>query len=242
VSENVLVVEHDPRLRVSLAASLQRAGYRARCVASIGEAESALASGDAGALLIDRKLPGESALSFVSRLRASTATRQLAIVVLSERAEEDDRVLSLEAGADHYLELPVSEKELAARISALLRRRGYREPGEALEIDGVPVESSTNPGMGNRAAITLPPLEYRLLALLMTHPGRVYTRDQIMKELWPDRPLVERTVDVYVSRLRKALVPYGHERLIRTVHGAGYTFVGRHKRSTLQGPPPAAAK
>ena len=227
VSANILVVEHDPRLRESLAAPLQRAGYEARCVASLAEAETALAGGEADALLIERRLPGESALSFVSRLRARPATRHLAIVVLSEGAHEDDRVLALEAGADHYLELPISEKEFAARIAALLQRRG-RGPREGLEIDGVPLK--------------LPPIEHRLLALLMSHPSRVYSREQIMKELWPQRVMVERTVDVYVSRLRRALAPYGHEGLIRTVHGAGYTFAGRHKRSTLQGPPPAAAR
>src|SRR5919197_733469 len=123
---NILVVEHDPRLRASLAAPLQRAGYEARCVASLAEAETALAGGEADALLIERRLPGESALSFVSRLRARPATRHLAIVVLSEGAHEDDRVLALEAGADHYLELPISEKEFAARIAAARACRAYR--------------------------------------------------------------------------------------------------------------------
>jgi two-component system, OmpR family, phosphate regulon response regulator PhoB len=227
VPANILVIEHDPRLRASLAAPLQRAGYQAHCVASLAEAESALAGQETDALLIERRLPGESALSFVSLLRARPATRHLAIVVLSEGAHEDDRVLALEAGADHYLELPVSEKELAARIAALLHRRD-RESREGIEIDGVPIK--------------LPRLEYRLLSLLMSHPGRVYSREQIMKELWPERMLVERTVDVYVSRLRKALTPYGQEGRLRTVHGAGYTFLGRHNRSTLQGPPPAAAR
>jgi two-component system phosphate regulon response regulator PhoB len=138
---------------------------------------------------------------------------------------EQDKVSGLEAGADDYLTKPFSPKELAARIKAVLRRRAPQLSGDAVEAEGLRLDPVTKKVRAGERRLELSPAEFRLLHFLMTHPGRVYTRAQLLDLVWGDHVFIEeRTVDVHIRRLRKALEPSGHDRLIDTVRGSGYGF------------------
>jgi two-component system phosphate regulon response regulator PhoB len=175
--------------------------------------------------VLDWMLPGESGLAFARRLRADERTRELPILMLTARAMEQDKVSGLEAGADDYLTKPFSPKELAARIKAVLRRRAPQLSGDAVEAEGLRLDPATRRISVQGKRIELSPSEFRLLHFLMTHPGRVYTRAQLLDHVWGDHVFIEeRTVDVHIRRLRKALEPTGHDRLVDTVRGSGYGF------------------
>jgi len=162
-------------------------------------------------------------LSFARRLRADERTRELPILMLTARAMEQDKLSGLEAGADDYLTKPFSPKELAARIKAVLRRRAPQLSGDLVEIEGLRLDPASYRVSAGERRLSLSPAEFRLLHFLMTHPGRVYSRTQLLDQVWGDHVYIEeRTVDVHIRRLRKALEPSGHDRLIDTVRGAGY--------------------
>jgi two-component system, OmpR family, phosphate regulon response regulator PhoB len=168
-------------------------------------------------------LPGESGLSFARRLRGDARTRDLPILILTARAMEQDKVSGLEAGADDYLTKPFSPRELAARIKAILRRRAPQLADEVVEIEGLRLDPGAKRVSAGSQRLELSPAEFKLLQFLMTHPGRIYSRAQLLDQVWGDHVFIEeRTVDVHIRRLRKALEPSGHDRLISTVRGSGY--------------------
>jgi two-component system phosphate regulon response regulator PhoB len=174
-------------------------------------------------LVLDWMLPGESGLAFARRLRGDARTRDLPILMLTARAMEADKLSGLEAGADDFITKPFSPKELAARIKAVLRRRAPQLSGDAVEIQGLRLDPATRRVSAGKQHLALSPSEFRLLHFLLTHPGRIYTRAQLLDHVWGDHVFIEeRTVDVHIRRLRKALQPSGHDRLIDTVRGAGY--------------------
>ena len=143
--------------------------------------------------------------------------------MLTARAMEQDKISGLEGGADDYLTKPFSPKELAARIKAVLRRRAPQLSGDAVEIEGLRLDPASRRVSAAGQRLELAPSEFRLLHFLMTHPGRVYSRTQLLDQVWGDHVFIEeRTVDVHIRRLRKALEPSGHDRLIDTVRGSGY--------------------
>jgi two-component system phosphate regulon response regulator PhoB len=138
---------------------------------------------------------------------------------------EHDKISGLEAGADDYLTKPFSPKELAARIKAVLRRRAPQHSGDQVEVEGLRLDPAARLVTAGERRLELSPVEFRLLNFLMTHPGRVYSRSQLLDQVWGDHVYIEeRTVDVHIRRLRKALQPSGHDRLIDTVRGAGYAL------------------
>jgi two-component system phosphate regulon response regulator PhoB len=170
-------------------------------------------------------LPGESGVTLTRRLRAEERTRDLPILMLTARAMEHDKVSGLDAGADDYLTKPFSPKELAARIKAVLRRRAPQLADDVVEIAGLRLDPAARRVIANGAVVDLAPTEFRLLHFLMTHPERIYTRAQVLDHVWGDHVFIEeRTVDVHIRRLRKALEPTLHDRLIDTVRGSGYGF------------------
>jgi two-component system phosphate regulon response regulator PhoB len=190
---------------------------------SAEEAEAAIRAELPDVLLLDWMLPGESGLAFARRLRGDPRTRDLPILMLTARAMEADKLSGLEAGADDFITKPFSPKELAARIKAVLRRRAPQLSGDAVEMQGLRIDPSTRRVSAGQHSLALSPSEFRLLHFLMTHPGRIYTRAQLLDQVWGDHVFIEeRTVDVHIRRLRKALEPSGHDRLIDTVRGAGY--------------------
>jgi len=225
MSATVLVVEDEPQIQELVAVNLEHIGHKVLRAASAEEAEAAIRNALPDVLVLDWMLPGESGVAFARRLRADERTRELPILMLTARAMEHDKVSGLEAGADDYLTKPFSPKELAARIKAVLRRRAPQLSGDAVEAEGLRLDPAARRVTAKQQKVDLSPSEFRLLHFLITHPGRVYTRAQLLDYVWGDHVFIEeRTVDVHIRRLRKALEPTGHDRLIDTVRGSGYGF------------------
>ena len=220
---NVLVVEDEPAVQELIAVNLEHGGHRVRLA---DDAETALRMVKAelpDLLVVDWMLPGMSGMALAKALRAEGRTRHLPIILLTARGEEADKIAGLEAGADDYVTKPFSPRELVARIRAVLRRRAPEAGDEPVEVSGLRLEPATRRVIGHRGPVELGPTEFRLLQFLMTHPERVHTRRQLLDRVWGDHVYIEeRTVDVHVRRLRKALEPTGHDRLIETVRGSGY--------------------
>jgi two-component system phosphate regulon response regulator PhoB len=225
MSANVLVVEDEPQIQELVAINLEHFGHRVRRASTAEEAELAIRAALPDVVVLDWMLPGESGIAFARRLRADARTRDLPILMLTARALEQDKISGLEAGADDYLTKPFSPKELAARIKAVLRRRAPQLSGDVIEAQGLKLDPAAHRVTAGDERLALAPSEFKLLHFLMTHPGRVYSRSQLLDHVWGDHVYVEeRTVDVHVRRLRKALAATGHDRLISTVRGAGYGF------------------
>lgn len=223
MSADVLVVEDEPQIQELVAVNLEHAGHRVRRAASAEEADAAIRAALPDVVVLDWMLPGESGLAFARRLRGDARTRDLPILMLTARAMESDKVSGLEAGADDYLTKPFSPRELNARIKAVLRRRAPQLSGDAIEVEGLRLDPATHRVTVGAERITLSPSEFKLLHFLLTHPGRVYSRAQLLDHVWGDHVYIEeRTVDVHIRRLRKALEPTGRDGLIDTVRGAGY--------------------
>jgi two-component system, OmpR family, phosphate regulon response regulator PhoB len=224
----ILVVEDDPATLELVAHGLQDAGYRALCAASAEEAEVALAAELPDGVVLDLVLPGQSGLALLRRMRFEERTQNVPVLLHTAHALEQDRVLGLEAGADDYITKPFSSRELAARIGAVLRRRrGLGRSPELVEIGNVQADPLTQRASAAGQALDLPRTQFRLLYFLMTHPGRLYSRGQLRELVWADEvSLEERSIDVHVTRLRKALAASGNEHLIETVRGAGYRLRG----------------
>jgi len=223
MSARVLVVEDEPHIQELVAVNLEHAGHRVVRAASAEDADTAIRAELPDVIVLDWMLPGESGVAFARRLRGDPRTRDLPIIMLTARAMEQDKISGLEAGADDYLTKPFSPKELAARIKAVLRRRAPQLSGDAVELEGLRLDPAARRVTTKDGRLELSPSEFRLLHFLMTHAGRIYSRAQLLDQVWGDHVFIEeRTVDVHIRRLRKALEPSGHDRLIDTVRGSGY--------------------
>jgi two-component system, OmpR family, phosphate regulon response regulator PhoB len=222
--KTILLVEDDNAIREMLAFNLQRAGYQVRSVAHGRDVRSAIADGWPDAILMDWMLPDISGLELTRQLKRDPKTREIPIIMVTARVEEDDRVAGLDGGADDYIVKPFSPRELLARIRTVLRRGAVAE-SEVAAVGDLKLNTASHQVLVGDTEISLGPTEYRLLAFFMYHPDRVYSRAQLLDRVWGGNVYVEeRTVDVHIRRLRKALTPFGHDRLIRTVRGAGYRF------------------
>jgi two-component system phosphate regulon response regulator PhoB len=222
---SILIVEDEPAILELVAINLEHAGYDTLRAKNAEEAAQRLVEVLPDLVLLDWMLPGQSGLALARRLRADARTRELPIIFLTARAEELDKVAGLEVGADDYITKPFSTKELVARIRALLRRRKPHHGQAPVEIAGLRIDPAAHRVSGNGQPLALGPTEFRLLHYFMTHPNRVYTRTQLMDEIWGDQVIIEeRTVDVHIRRLRQALSPSGHDSLIETVRGRGYAL------------------
>ncbi len=225
VAKKILLVEDEEAIREMVVLSLSRAGFETEEAADAAEAEQKLADGLPDLILLDWMLPGMSGIELARRLRREEYTREVPIIMLTARGEEDDKVRGLEAGVDDYLSKPFSPRELVARMKAVMRRSQPIGESEVVEVDGLCLDLSSHRVTANGAALEMGPTEFRLLHFFMSHPERVFSRTQLLDRVWSRGSFVEeRTVDVHIRRLRKALEPTGHERLIQTVRGAGYRF------------------
>ena len=225
MSATILVVEDEPQVQELVAVNLEHAGHRVRRASSASEAVTSIREELPDVLILDWMLPDESGLSLTRRLREDERTRSLPILMLTARAMEQDKISGLEAGADDYLTKPFSPKELAARIKAVLRRRAPQLADDVVEIGGLRLDPAARRVTANGKIIELAPTEFRLLHFFLTHPERIYSRAQVLDYVWGDHVFIEeRTVDVHIRRLRKALEPSGHDRFIDTVRGSGYGF------------------
>jgi two-component system phosphate regulon response regulator PhoB len=193
--------------------------------ANAAEAYRAVSAALPDVILLDWMLPDGSGLAIARRLRSEARTREVPIIMLTARAADDDKVAGLDSGADDYVTKPFSPRELEARIQAVLRRRTPQLSKEAVEIEGLILNPATRTVTGTGERLKMGPTEFELLHFFMTHPDRVYGRAQILDQVWGDHVFLEdRTVDVHIRRLREALSPSGHDRLVETVRGAGYRF------------------
>jgi two-component system phosphate regulon response regulator PhoB len=221
----ILVVEDEPAIQELISATLQHAGHRVMRAYSAEEAVPLVNGTLPDVVLLDWMLPGMNGIQFARRLRGEDRTRELPIIMLTARGEEQDKVAGLDSGADDYLTKPFSPRELVARIKAVLRRRAPQMTEDCVEVDGLRVDPVTHRVTGNSSQLDLGPTEFRLLHFFMTHQERVFNRTMLLDQVWGDHVFVEeRTVDVHIRRLRAVLEATGHDRLIQTVRGSGYRF------------------
>jgi len=176
-------------------------------------------------ILLDWMLPGQSGIMLARQWRQSARTRDLPIIMLTARAEESDKIVGLDAGADDYLTKPFSTGELLARVRALLRRSAPDALDAPVEVGPLRLDPATHRVSRAGTEVKVGPTEFRLLHFFMTHPERVHSRSQLLDRVWGDHVFIEeRTVDVHVKRLREALAPADCAAMIETVRGAGYRF------------------
>jgi len=226
--KSILIVEDEKPIRDMIAFGLRRAGFAVSEAEDCGQARNCLADRRPDLLLVDWMLPDMSGLELTRQLKRDADTRDLPVILLTARADESDKVLGLEGGADDYVTKPFSARELVARINAVLRRASPVAAGEVVEAEGLRLDQAGHRVMAGETTVTLGPTEYRLLSFFMTHPERVYTRGQLLDRVWGGNVYVEeRTVDVHIRRLRKALGEHGYDRFVQTVRGAGYRFSTR---------------
>jgi two-component system phosphate regulon response regulator PhoB len=222
--KKILVVEDERPIREMLVFNLGRAGYQVRPAADGREARAAIADGRPDVVLMDWMLPDISGLELTRQLKRDPETREIPIIMVTARAEEDDRVTGLDGGADDYLVKPFSPRELLARIRAALRRTTAGED-EVIQAGELRLDTASHEVKVGKTEVVLGPTEYRLLEFFMLHPDRVYSRPQLLDRVWGGNVYIEeRTIDVHIRRLRKALSPFGYDELIRTVRGSGYRF------------------
>jgi len=227
VTTSVLVVEDEPAILELVAINLRHAGFQVIRATSAEEADAVIRNELPDLLVLDWMLPGQSGVSFAQKLRGDERTRELPIIMLTARVHEEDKIQGLEAGADDYVTKPFSPKELVARVRALLRRRAPHLAGEAVEVGSLSLNPATHRVLAGGQPVELGPTEFRLLFFFMTHPERVYSRAQLLDEVWGDHVFIEeRTVDVHIRRLRAALEASGHHERVETVRGTGYRFNG----------------
>jgi two-component system phosphate regulon response regulator PhoB len=225
VSKRILIVEDEPAIRDMVAFALGRAGLEAVHAADVRAAQEVIMARVPDLILLDWMLPGMSGLEYARRLRRDEMTREVPIIMLTARGEENDRVSGLEAGVDDYVVKPFSARELLARIKAVMRRvQGETESG-TVEAGGLRIDGPAHRVFANGQPVAMGPTEYRLLHFFMSHPERVYSRTQLLDQVWGGNVYVEeRTVDVHIRRLRRTLEPFGLDDLVQTVRGAGYRF------------------
>ena len=222
--KKILVVEDEQSIRDMLAFNLGRAGFAVERAANGSEARASIADGYPDVVLMDWMLPDISGLELTRQLKRDPATREIPVIMVTARAEEDDRVSGLDGGADDYIVKPFSPRELLARIRATLRR-GASGDDDVIGFADLKLDSAGHEVRLGDKEIALGPTEYRLLEFFMQHPDRVYSRSQLLDRVWGGNVYIEeRTVDVHIRRLRKALTPNGYDKMIRTVRGAGYRF------------------
>jgi two-component system phosphate regulon response regulator PhoB len=229
MAARILIVEDEEPLTMLLRYNLEAAGYVVDSAARGDEAELKLRETTPDLVVLDWMLPGISGIELCRRLRARPATAQLPIIMLTARGEEADRVRGLATGADDYIVKPFSVPELLARVTALLRRAKPERVNAILKAGDISLDRERRRVLRGETEVGLGPTEFRLLEFLIEHPGRVYSREQLLDGVWGSEVYVdERTVDVHIGRLRKALSATGEADPIRTVRGSGYSFDERY--------------
>jgi len=219
----VLVIEDEPAIQELIAYNLKQAGHQALRADNAEQAMRLVQDALPDLVLLDWMLPGLSGVELARRLRADKRTKAIPIIMLTARADEQDKLAGLDAGADDYITKPFSPRELNARVKAVLRRRSPQMTDDMVQVGTLRLDPATHRVTANSEQVHLGPTEFRLLHFLMTHSERVHSRTQLLDQVWGDHVFVEeRTVDVHIRRLRKALEPSEHDGLIQTVRGAGY--------------------
>jgi two-component system, OmpR family, phosphate regulon response regulator PhoB len=219
----ILIVEDEPAIAELVALHCKHAGFVPQIVHAVLDARDVVDDSLPDLLVLDWMLPDKPGIDFARELRRDERTKDLPILMLTARADEDDKVRGLEVGADDYVTKPFSPKELIARVKALLRRSAPELTDTPIEISDLKLDPISHRVTGADRELKVGPTEFRLLRFLMTRPERVLTRQALLDGVWGDHVFIEeRTVDVHVRRLRMALEPSGHDNMIETVRGGGY--------------------
>ena len=225
MKQTILIVEDDVAIREMVAAALTHAEFD---VLEAEDAETALDTmGDRlpDLILLDWMLPGQSGIEFARRLKRDDATQEIPIIMLTAKSEEQDKVRGFDTGIDDYVAKPFSTRELIARIKAVLRRVSVHGGQQPVSVNGLFLDPASHRVTASGVTVKLGPTEFKLLNFFMTHPERVFDRAQLLDRVWGRNVYIEeRTVDVHIRRLRKALQEYGYDTFIQTVHGTGYRF------------------
>ncbi|MDP1682839.1 MAG: phosphate regulon transcriptional regulator PhoB [Burkholderiales bacterium] len=224
----VMVVEDEPAIQELIAFNLKQAGHFVIEAPSAEQASRMIKETLPDLILLDWMLPGMSGIEFARKIKSDSYTKAIPVIMLTARGEEQDKVKGLETGADDYVTKPFSPRELNARIKAVLRRRAPQMADELVEVAGLALDPLTHRVTGHSAPVNLGPTEFRLLHFFMTHPERVHSRSQLLDSVWGNQAYIEeRTVDVHIRRLRRALEPTRHDELVQTIRGAGYRLSQR---------------
>lgn len=222
---NIVVVEDDPAIQEVLRYTLIQAGFNVQLAGSAEDGLTFVRNVLPDVLLVDVMLPGVSGTTFAKQIRQDPRTRDVPLIMVTARADEADRVQGLDIGADDYVTKPFSPRELVARIRAVLRRRAPEHSGDVLEASSLKLDPVSHTVSFEGQPLDLGPTEFKLLQYLMSHPGRVFSRQQLLNAVWGDHRFIEeRTVDVYVRRLRAGLGSEA-EKLVETVRGVGYKML-----------------
>ncbi|MCP5205610.1 MAG: phosphate regulon transcriptional regulator PhoB [Hahellaceae bacterium] len=222
--KTVLIVDDEAPIREMIAVALEMADYRCLEAGNVKDAHTLIIDQKPDLILLDWMLPGASGIEFARRLKRDESTGEIPIIMLTAKADEDNKIQGLEVGADDYITKPFSPRELVARLKAVLRRTTPQGVETAIEIDGLKLDPVCHRVTAEGEELSMGPTEYKLLQFFMTHQDRVYTRGQLLDQVWGGNVYVEeRTVDVHIRRLRKALGER-HDNLVQTVRGAGYRF------------------
>jgi len=223
--KRILIVDDEPAIRDMVAFALRRGEFEPMHAGDAHEAQSAIVDRMPDLILLDWMLPGTSGLELARRWRKDPMTRDIPIIMLTARGEENDRVGGLEAGVDDYVVKPFSARELLARIRAVMRRARDDDEDGSVTVGGLRIDGAAHRVFAGDEPVTIGPTEYRLLHFFMTHPERVYSRSQLLDHVWGGSVYVEeRTVDVHIRRLRKTLEPSALDGMVQTVRGSGYRF------------------
>ena len=225
VKGKILIIEDEAAIREMLGYTLMKEGFEFEEAADVEQARPLIAKGKPDLILLDWMLPGMNGVDYARRVRNDPETRDIPIIMLTARGEESDKIRGLDTGVDDYVTKPFSTKELLARIRAVMRRTSQEGAGGVVTVDGLALDPETFRVTANGHNVEISPTEFRLLNFFITHPERVYSRAQLLDQVWGQNVYVEeRTVDVHIRRLRKTLAPFGYERFIQTVRSVGYRF------------------
>ena len=221
----ILLVDDEMAIRTMLCVALEAAGYNVLQAENAQQAHAIIIDRSPDLVLLDWMMPGTTGLELLRRLKRDELTEKIPVIMLTAKAEEDSKISGLDAGADDYIAKPFSPRELISRVKAVLRRIGRDELKAPICVGEMVFDPVGHRVTIGNTSIDLGPTEYRLLQFFLTHQERVYSRDQILDYVWGGNVyLDERTVDVHIRRLRKAISIAGHENYVQTVRGAGYRF------------------
>ena len=228
MSTNILIVEDEPAIQELVAYTCSSNGYSVRRAESVSAARVAIGQQLPDLVLLDWMLPDRPGIDLLKDLRAEDRTRAVPVIMLTARGSEADRVVGLDTGADDYVVKPFSPRELVSRIRAVFRRRAPQHSGESVTYGPLTIDPARHEVLVDGTPVSMGLAEFKLLSFLVNHPDRVYSRAQLLDSIWGDHVFIEeRTVDVHVLRLRKALTPARSQHLVQTVRGLGYRLSTR---------------
>ena len=221
----ILIVDDEPAIREMVAVALELADFDVLEAENAQRGHEIIVDERPDLVLLDWMLPSVTGIELARRLKRDETTNEVPIIMLTAKSEEDNKIQGLDVGADDYITKPFSTRELISRIKAVLRRSSSAAAEKAIEVEGLCLDPVSHRISANDEPVDMGPTEYRLLEFFMSHQERAYSRTQLLDQVWGANVYVEdRTIDVHIRRLRKALAPYGFDRFIQTVRGTGYRF------------------